>query len=178
MIAEDEKNSPWTPFHVQKGFKPEENVVSIFDGWDIRQGHGAKGAGAVPAEIRRTDQQHVSDADAHVRRAGDLRSAGGEGAGGAGIRHEGKAAGLALEEHDAHGEGVSRVLPSACSLYPRALRGEEPYATWYKVPEDTQIPCWPKAADIELVVAGGQTNTFFQVANMNYVRSVSIDKWT
>jgi hypothetical protein len=28
------------------------------------------------------------------------------------------------------------------------------------------------------VVAGGQTNTFFQVGNMNYVRSISIDKWT
>ena len=38
VIAEDEKNSPWTPFHVQMGFKPEENVVSFFLGWDIRQG--------------------------------------------------------------------------------------------------------------------------------------------
>ena len=30
VIVEDEKNSKWTPFHVQKGFKPEENVVSLF----------------------------------------------------------------------------------------------------------------------------------------------------
>jgi hypothetical protein len=47
VIAEDEKNSKWTPFHVQRGFKPDENVVSLFNGWDVRMGHGAKGAGAV-----------------------------------------------------------------------------------------------------------------------------------
>jgi hypothetical protein len=32
---------------MQQGFKPEKNVVSLFLGWDIRQGHGAKGAGAI-----------------------------------------------------------------------------------------------------------------------------------
>jgi hypothetical protein len=62
-------------------------------------------------------------------------------------------------------------------LYPRALKGEEPYATWWKLPDEARIPCWPKADDINLVVMGGQTNTFFQVGNMNYIRSVSIDKW-
>ena len=49
VIAEDEKNSPWTPLHTQFGFKPGENVVSIFGGPDLRQGHGARGAGAEPA---------------------------------------------------------------------------------------------------------------------------------
>jgi hypothetical protein len=27
------------------------------------------------------------------------------------------------------------------------------------------------------VVCGGQANAFFQIANMNHVRSESIDKW-
>ena len=38
--------------------------------------------------------------------------------------------------------------------------GEEPYATWWKTPDDQQIPCWPKADDIAIVVTGGQTNAF------------------
>src|ERR1700733_11125054 len=62
-------------------------------------------------------------------------------------------------------------------LYPRALKGEEPMASWWKLPDDAPIPLFPRAENIELVVCGGQTNAFFQVANMNYGRSFSIDKW-
>jgi hypothetical protein len=36
---------------------------------------------------------------------------------------------------------------------------------------------FPRADNIEMVVCGGQTNAFFQVGNMNYGRSFSIDKW-
>jgi hypothetical protein len=50
-------------------------------------------------------------------------------------------------------------------------------ATWWKAADDVSIPVVPKPEDINLVVAGGQTNAFFQVGNMNYGRSVSIDKW-
>jgi hypothetical protein len=35
VIAENETASPWKPFHVQKGFKPEESVVSILTGWGM-----------------------------------------------------------------------------------------------------------------------------------------------
>ena len=35
VIAENEKESPWKPFSVRKGFKPEESVVSIFEGWGV-----------------------------------------------------------------------------------------------------------------------------------------------
>jgi len=35
VIAENESASPWKPFHVQKGFKPEESVVSILTGWGV-----------------------------------------------------------------------------------------------------------------------------------------------
>ena len=35
IIAENEKESPWQPFSVRKGFKPVESVVSIFEGWGL-----------------------------------------------------------------------------------------------------------------------------------------------
>ncbi|MGA8872080.1 MAG: UGSC family (seleno)protein, partial [Candidatus Acidiferrales bacterium] len=35
IIPENEKDSPWTPFHVQKGFKPTDNVISFFFGFLI-----------------------------------------------------------------------------------------------------------------------------------------------
>jgi hypothetical protein len=32
-VAENEERSAWRPFHMDKGFKPEESAVSIFRGW-------------------------------------------------------------------------------------------------------------------------------------------------
>lgn len=34
-FAENEEDSPFEPFHVEKGFKPEESTVSIFRGWNV-----------------------------------------------------------------------------------------------------------------------------------------------
>ena len=35
IVAENENDSPWKPFSVQKGYKPDENVVSLFVGWGV-----------------------------------------------------------------------------------------------------------------------------------------------
>jgi hypothetical protein len=35
VIAENEKESPWEPFSVRKGFKKNENIVSLFEGWGV-----------------------------------------------------------------------------------------------------------------------------------------------
>ena len=48
IIAENEKNSPWTPLSVQKGFPQGENVVSVFVGFSISQGQGGIGLGVRP----------------------------------------------------------------------------------------------------------------------------------
>ena len=34
--AENEENSVWAPFHVRKGYSPEESTVSLFRGWNVR----------------------------------------------------------------------------------------------------------------------------------------------
>jgi hypothetical protein len=35
VIAENERDSPFAPFSVRKGFKPTDNVVSLFEGWGV-----------------------------------------------------------------------------------------------------------------------------------------------
>jgi hypothetical protein len=35
VIADNERDSPWAPFSVRKGFKPNENIVSLFEGWGV-----------------------------------------------------------------------------------------------------------------------------------------------
>jgi hypothetical protein len=35
VIAENERDSPWQPYSVRKGFKPNQNIVSLFEGWGV-----------------------------------------------------------------------------------------------------------------------------------------------
>jgi hypothetical protein len=65
-------------------------------------------------------------------------------------------------------------VPNNGNLRGAALRGRQ--AATLK--NDDPIPRWPSTQLIHVVVVGGQTNSYDQVANMSYVRSVSIDKWT
>ena len=178
VIVEDEKNSPWTPLHVQFGFKPEENVVSIFSGPDVRQGHGARGAGALIAmfdeQISFMFQSMVGGDGALVildplvaKRLVDQ-----------GYDTKDKLQAWLWKNTVRTAKDFRESFLASFHLYPLALQGREPYATWYKVPEDTLIPFFPRAEDINFVVCGGQANAFFQVANMAHGRSVSIDKWT
>jgi hypothetical protein len=44
VIAENEKESPWKPFSVRHGFKPNESVVSIFEGWGVISAKNSKHA--------------------------------------------------------------------------------------------------------------------------------------
>jgi len=43
--------------------------------------------------------------------------------------------------------------------------------------DDDLIPRWPNKSLVNVVVVGGQTNPYYQVANLSYSKSVSIDKW-
>ena len=35
VMGENEEESPWEPFSVRKGFKKNENIVSLFEGWGV-----------------------------------------------------------------------------------------------------------------------------------------------
>jgi hypothetical protein len=50
-FAENEERSVWTPFHVTKGFKPEESVVSVFKGWYVMNSLQAAAARTVGEEV-------------------------------------------------------------------------------------------------------------------------------
>jgi hypothetical protein len=42
IIAENEKKSPWQPFSVRHGHKPDESVVSVFQGWGLLSAKNSK----------------------------------------------------------------------------------------------------------------------------------------
>jgi hypothetical protein len=170
IIVENEKDSPYTPFHVQKGFKAEENIVSVFFGYGIAQGQGGKGSAVKP--VPQFDQGllynftpltsifgAVAVLDPLV--AKDLVE-------------------LGYDTKDKLCDWLQKnatltVKDAKTMLFTggAALRG--PQAAELK--DDDLIPRWPRPAMINVVVVGGQTNPYYQVANLSYLRSVSIDKW-
>jgi hypothetical protein len=42
IIAENEENSPWQPYHVRKGFKPADSVVTLCEGWGVLSAKNSK----------------------------------------------------------------------------------------------------------------------------------------
>jgi hypothetical protein len=178
VIAEDEANSPWPPFHVQRGFKAEENVVSLF-----------RGLGVVPGQVARGSSVNQNPQFDH--QLSDLFSTFTGFFGALIIADPLVAKRLKEQGYDTKEQLIDWLYKNTTQTvkdyksrnyaylfdYPRALQGVEPYATWYKLPDDTVIPHFPRASDFNVVVAGGQTNAYPQAGNLSYGVSVSIDKW-
>jgi hypothetical protein len=49
--AENEERSVWEPFHVTKGFRAEESVVSVFRGWAMVNSYGAASKRSLTEEL-------------------------------------------------------------------------------------------------------------------------------
>jgi len=167
IIPENEKDSPWPPFHVQKGFKPEENVLSFFFGFSIAQGQGGKGLGMKP--IPHFHEAMSANCAPFATLYGAL---------------------FILDPLVAHGLGdlgyktkddVANWLQKNTTVTLKDVRTmlfSAPPRDSANLPDDTVIPKWPRPESFVFVVCGGQTNPYHQIANMSYRLSVSIDKWT
>jgi hypothetical protein len=178
IVAEHEQANPWNPFHVQKGHKPEENVVSLFEGLGIHSGEGARNAGVL--ENPKFEEQFTSIFGTFISFFGALV-----------VCDPLVAKRLVEQGYDTKEKLIDWLYQNTTHTvkdykntthtysfdYPRALRGEEPWATWYKLPDETMIPRWPKPDYINVVVAGGETNAFFQAGNLSFRGSISVDKW-
>jgi len=168
IIPENEKDSPWPPFHVQKGFKPEESVVSFFFGFNITQGQGGKGLGMKPIP-------HYHEAmSANVGPFASLFGAlfildplVAHGLGDLGFKTKDQIADWLQKNTLVSVKDVKTMLFSALPRGPEAAN----------LTDDMMIPKWPKSDSYTFVVCGGQTNPYHQLANMSYRVSVSIDKW-
>jgi hypothetical protein len=177
VIAENEKRSPWTPLSVQKGFKPGESVISFFTGLGMHAGQGAKRAAAAKPAF---DGQFSSMLDTFTGYFGAL------------IVCDPLVAKALKEQGYDSKEKLSEWLQkntlisiedyreeSFVSVYdaPRAQKGVEPYAAWFKLPKGSRLPRFASPKDIELVVTGGEIQPLFQAGNLKYLTSVVVDKW-
>ena len=185
-IAETENKLPdgWKPLHVQKGFKPDESVVSIFSGWSL---NNVAWFPAMPYhELIKNWLTHffsfgISSATLLLDPT---------------VARDAKDHGYNSKEELS--DYWSKNSKTPAWLYwdthrnelKQAQAGVEPYASYLKM-GDADIPFQrfyrrgrpgappipnPKSS-IEVIVLGGETNTYWAGGDFSYVTSASVDKW-
>lgn len=174
-MAENEERSVWEPFHVQKGHKPEESVVSLFRGWNLLNSMGAAARRSWGEEVK-LQMQALPALYSGATLILDPMTA----------RH--------LKENEGFQTKMDvcrwiseNVKMSASQFWnndmidmlvaPLAMSGVQPYADWKKLPGDALIAPYHRPEKINILVVGGETSPLWKVADFDYTMTASIDKW-
>jgi hypothetical protein len=188
--AEDALPAGWNPFHVQKGYKKGESVVSVFGGWSL-----SNICWYTPLPIYQV-----------VR--GWLEHFFSTSVGGATLIFDPTVAvdisAAGFKSKEAYAEYLVKNIGTPAWLYwqtrqkelQEAKKGVEPFASYLKAGENGVIPVsrfaekltlgvpvnafgvFPQSpTPIEIIVTGGGTNTYWSGGDFTCSGSVSIDKW-
>lgn len=174
-VAENEERSVWTPFHVDKGFRAEESVVSLFRGWGMINSPGAASHRTLADELTlefgvipplNSSATIVMDPEVARNLNEDL-----------GFKTK-----LDYCKH------LSQQVRIPAGQYwktdyihmlvtSEADKGVEPYASWSKLPDDALIAPFHTPENINLIVVGGETSPLWKATDYRHSISVSVDKW-
>jgi hypothetical protein len=174
-FAENEERSPWEPFHVQKGFKLDESVVSVFRGRTFshllevrektwRQQFLNLVSGFTPT--LRTNLTLLMEPLA----ARTLK----------------QREGFDSKEKLAQWFHQNSRIPSEVYwdyqlvinyIEPQARKGVEPFASYLNLPKDAAIPRFADPKSIGVVVVGGEKNAYWFATDFGYLKSASVDQW-
>jgi hypothetical protein len=172
-FAENEERSPWTPFHVQHGFKPTDSTVSIFT--------GCRSTAFTLGVREKFWREHVRN----MLRGMDAHSAPTFLLDPIAARQYIDRGGFDTKEKLIQWVYENALMPAGeywdyqliqNYIYPRATFGEEPYASKLKAAPDEMIKMF-KPDEIHIVVVGGETNGYWRIMGCNYQKTVSVDEW-
>ena len=174
-VAENEERSAWEPFHVQKKFRPEESVVSLFRGWSflnnvVGSSHRSVGKdmflqlGALPGLFSAATlildplvARHLKENEGFQTKLEFCRWL---------------SENFKMPAGQFWGTDLIHMM-----MAPLADQGVEPYASWKRLPEDALIAPYDKPENINIIVVGGETSPMWKVADFAYAVSASVDKW-
>ncbi len=174
-FAENEEKSPWEPFHVQKGFKTSDSVVSIFRGRTFshllevrektwRQQLLNQVAGFTPTP--RTNLTLLVEPLA----ARTLRQR-------EGFDSKEKLARWYHENSTIPAEVYWDYQLVINYIEPQARKGVEPFASYLELKGDAPVPRFAEPEKIGVVVVGGEKNAYWFATDFGWLKSVSIDQW-
>jgi hypothetical protein len=173
--AENEERSVWEPFHVTKGYKTDESIVSLFRGWAMLSTSGAAAHRSLGEElnIQLAVMPPLNSAATIVMDPLVARNL---------KENEG------FKTKQDYCRWLSRNIKMPVGQYwktdqidmlvaSEAYKGVEPYASWKKLPDDALIAPYQNPDNINIIVVGGETSPLFKTSNYSYAGSASIDKW-
>ncbi len=185
-FAENEEALPegWKPFHVQKGFKAEESVVSVLTGWSMlnyaaykpHPHHEIMKRQLISFETSGAGTHHTPGINPGTKAtlllspitASDLKNEGFE----------------SKEQLSQWLKGNTYMsLGTYWDAMPDDLEsaraGIEPFASFLKLPPevDSQRPLILSNVPVEILVVGGGTDAFWMAGDFNCLASVSVDMW-
>ena len=172
-FAENEERSPWVPFHVQHGYKPEDSVVSLFRGCrttsfllGLREKHWRE---HIRYMLRGMNPHFPPTLILDPTTARQFVDRGG----------------FDTKEKLIQWVFDNATMPAGVFwdyqlvqnyIYPGAIKGKEPHASSLKAADDEMIPMY-RFEDVHVVVVGGETNGYWRIMGVDYQKSVSIDEW-
>ena len=172
-FAENEAGSPWTPFHVDLGFRPDESTVSVLlGGWAH---NGNYYYGDLDDVVRTLKDFEVPQTGAFLllseKRAHLLAAQGMTKEAIATFLHE--RATIRLGDFRSSGffpmcrQQIEGKGPGTAPVWPR---------DYLTRPDDDIVPAYPPDT-IKVVVVGGDVSSTMQVWKLQLHRTVSVDIW-
>ncbi len=176
LFPENEAQLPegWNPLHVQNGYKREESVVSIFTGWGFThpdQSFGKAFHTQIPHWLQFISPFSSATLLLDPTIIKQLKQY-------EGFNSKEQLSNWIFENTTlTAGEWRDNYYSVQNFVLPYARQGNEPYATWLKLPDDAMVPRISRPSRISIISVGGETNLFWQAGDFGLTTSVSIDKW-
>jgi len=173
--AENEEKSVWTPFHVQKGFRAEESVVSVFRGWNMLNSLHCAASRTVGEEID-LQLSVIPALNSNATIIMDPSVA----------KNLKENEGFQTKQDFCRWLSTNVKIPAGrywrtdyidMLVASQADQGVEPYASWKKAPEDEMIPHYHNPDNINIIIVGGETSPLWKTSDYRYITSASIDQW-
>jgi len=172
-FPENEERSPWTPFHVEHGWKPEDSTVSIFTSlWSTAFTFGLP-------------EKHWKDHLYHMFRGMDPSNKAAFVLDPLTARQFIDRGGFDTKEKLRQWVYDTALMPRdefwdyqivKNYIEPRATAGEEPMASKWRAAPDELVHIW-EPHEIQFVVVGGETNAYWRLMGSRYAKTMSVDEW-
>ncbi len=174
-VAENEKRSCWQPFHVQNGYKKEDNAVSLFRGWTLINSSGAPSNRSVTEEMNIL-YEAIPSVYSNATIIMDPLVA---------KELKDKQGFKTKEEFSIHLSNSIKIEAGKfwaadtvqMLLGSEAERGVEPYSTWSRLNNEELINQYHDPKQIRIIVVGGETSPLFIATDYRHLGTASIDKW-
>jgi hypothetical protein len=175
-MPENEEELPpgWNPYHVQKGFKRQESVVSTLTGWGLThpdQSFGKPFHIQIPYWLKFVSPFSAATLLLDPTIIKQLKEQ-------EGFDTKEKLIDWIYKNTSIPvGEWLDNFWSIQNFILPTGRQGIEPYASWMKLPRDSTIPQFTRPTSINILCLGGGTNLFWQAGDFGYISSASVDKW-